>query len=93
MGLALEFDAHNLQTIKLGVHIAQAVLIFVTWALEIDVFHNAKSIDGRPGWYFGLVGSLVLLHIPTPTSTRTSRSIVLREAMVLRGCANTGCVI
>jgi hypothetical protein len=55
MGLALEFDAHNLQTIKLGVHIAQAVLIFITWALEIAVFHDAASIDGRPGWYFGLV--------------------------------------
>lgn len=69
MGLALEFDAHNLQTIKLGVHIAQAVLVFITWALEIAVFHNASSIDGRPGWYFGLVGySLIPFSITAPTT-------------------------
>lgn len=73
MGLGLEFDAHNLQKIKLGVHIAQAVLIFITWALEIAVFHNASSIDGRPGWYFGLVGySLlpILVYIFTPKAQR-----------------------
>jgi len=76
MGLALEFDAHNLQTIKLGVHIAQAVLIFITWALEIDVFHNASSIDGRPGWYFGLcflcIPGLIYLTM-TPRFPRTRR--------------------
>jgi hypothetical protein len=50
----VEFDIHNLQKIKLGVHIAQSTLILVAWCLEIATFHNAKSIDGRPGWYFGL---------------------------------------
>lgn len=73
MGLALEFDAHNLQTIKLGTHIAQAVLIFVSWALEIAVFHNASSIDGRPGWYFGLVCKLFLFaFFPISISSRNS---------------------
>lgn len=52
----LEFEVHQFQTIKLGVHITQAVFIFVSWAIEIAVFKAKNSkIDGRPGWYFGLV--------------------------------------
>ncbi len=51
----VEFDVHNLQKIKLGVHIAQAALIVISWVVEIVVFNKASSIDGRPGWYFGLV--------------------------------------
>lgn len=47
---------HKLQKIKLGVHIAQAVLIFVSWVMDIVVFRRA-SIDGRVGWHFGLVSS------------------------------------
>lgn len=72
MGLALEFDANNLQTIKLGVHIGQAVLIFVSWALEIAVFHNAASIDGRPGWYFGLVRCVQPYPLPPKISNNFS---------------------
>ncbi|KUJ19753.1 uncharacterized protein LY89DRAFT_731009 [Mollisia scopiformis] len=76
MGLALEFDAHNLQKIKLGVHIAQAVLIFVTWAMEIAVFHDAESIDGRAGWYFGLcflcIPAIIYLTM-TPRFPRTRK--------------------
>jgi len=76
MGLGLELDANNLQKIKLGVHIAQAVLIFVTWALEIAVFHDAASIDGRPGWYFGLcflcIPAIIYLTM-TPRFPRTRK--------------------
>jgi hypothetical protein len=54
----VEFDVHNLQKIKLAVHITQAAFIVVSWVIEIIVFHNASSIDGRPGWYFGLVSPL-----------------------------------
>jgi len=50
----MEFEVHNLQKFKLGVHIAQGFLIFVSWAVEIAVFRSSASIDGRPGWYFGL---------------------------------------
>lgn len=50
----VEFDVHNLQKYKLGLHIAQATLIAFSWILEIVVFRKAKSIDGRPGWYFGM---------------------------------------
>ncbi len=53
----VEFDVHNLQKIKLSVHIAQAALIVISWVVEIVVFNKASSIDGRPGWYFGLVSS------------------------------------
>ncbi len=51
----VEFDAHNLQKIKLGVHITQAAFIVVSWVIEIVVFHDSATIDGRPGWYFGVV--------------------------------------
>jgi hypothetical protein len=51
----LEFDVHNLQKYKLGLHIAQAAFIVISWVLEIVVFRDATKVDGRPGWYFGLV--------------------------------------
>jgi hypothetical protein len=54
----VEFDVHNLQKIKMFVHIAQSFFILVAWAVEIAVFKGADKIDGRPGWYFGLVGNL-----------------------------------
>ena len=54
----MEFEVHNIQKIKLVVHIVQLVLIFVSWVLEIVVFRSSANIDGRPGWYFGLVCSL-----------------------------------
>lgn len=53
----VEFDVHNLQKIKMFVHIAQSVFMVVAWAVEIAVFKGADTIDGRPGWYFGLVGN------------------------------------
>jgi hypothetical protein len=58
----VEFDVHNLQKIKLGVHITQAAFIVISWVTEIVVFRDAASIDGRPGWYFGLVRPLELIH-------------------------------
>jgi len=50
----LEFGVQNFQTIKLGIHCVQSALILFSWILEIVVFRKAASIDGRPGWYFGL---------------------------------------
>ena len=55
----VEFDVHNLQKIKMFVHIAQVVVIVVAWIMEIVVFKGADKIDGRPGWYFGLVNKLL----------------------------------
>lgn len=55
-----EFDPTHFQKIKIGVHIAQSVCIFVSWAIEIAVFKAKDSkIDGRPGWYFGLVSRVL----------------------------------
>lgn len=51
----MEFNPHYFQHIKLGVHIAQLVFIFVAWVIEIAVFRSSAKIDGRPGWFFGLV--------------------------------------
>ncbi len=64
----VEFDVHNLQKIKLGVHIAQGALVLIAWCLEIAVFHDAKSIDGRAGWYFGLVSAALLFTSYHPLS-------------------------
>jgi hypothetical protein len=59
-----EFDPTHFQKIKIGVHIAQAVCIFVSWAIEIAVFKAKDSkIDGRPGWYFGLVSTVPALSL------------------------------
>jgi hypothetical protein len=62
-----EFEVHQFQYIKIGVHVAQGLFIFVSWAIEIAVFKAKDSkIDGRPGWYFGLVCCLLLTFvIPT----------------------------
>ena len=76
----LEFEIHQFSTIKLGLHLAQALFIFVSWAVEIAVFKADKSvIDGRVGWHFGLVCFSLLLTAlstnpqfcfpPTPEST------------------------
>jgi hypothetical protein len=51
----MEFSPHHFQHIKLALHIAQLVIIFVAWAIEIAVFRSSAHIDGRAGWYFGLV--------------------------------------
>jgi len=70
----VEFDVHNLQKIKLAVHITQAAFIVLSWVIEIIVFHKASSIDGRPGWYFGLcfltIPALIYLTM-TPRFPRT----------------------
>jgi len=74
--MGLEFDVHNLQKIKLGVHISQAALIFISWILEIIVFNKSASIDGRPGWYFGLcflcIPAIIYLTM-TPRFPRTRK--------------------
>jgi len=54
-----EFDIHNLQKLKLAVHITQAAFIVVSWVMEIVVFNKSSSVDGRAGWYFGLVSSTI----------------------------------
>ena len=59
----MEFDPHHFQHIKLALHIAQLVIIFVAWVIEIAVFRSSAHIDGRAGWYFGLVCAV---H-PSPT--------------------------
>ena len=65
----MEFEVHNLQKIKLGVHIAQGFLMFISWAIEIAVFRSSAIIDGRPGWYFGLV---CLSLQPSPSTSQES---------------------
>lgn len=56
MGLP-EFEWHpeSVPSLKLGLHIAQIVLAFVVFALEISVFRDDKAeIVGNNGWTFGV---------------------------------------
>jgi hypothetical protein len=62
----IEFDPHHFLNVKLGVHVTQAVFIFVAWAIEIAVFKSSATVDGRAGWYFGLVGFPSLLRQSLP---------------------------
>lgn len=63
----MEFNPHHFQHIKLALHIAQLVIIFVAWVIEIAVFRSSADIDGRAGWYFGLVCA-----VPPPRTIFTS---------------------
>jgi hypothetical protein len=67
----VEFDVHNIQKIKLGVHITQAAFIVVSWVIEIVVFNKASSIDARPGWYFGLVSNPICLQRHHPQTIQS----------------------
>ncbi|CAD6498715.1 BgTH12-04376 [Blumeria graminis f. sp. triticale] len=51
----IEFDPHNLQSVKLGCHCIQALCLVFIFVLELVVFSRATLIDGRVGWQFGLV--------------------------------------
>jgi hypothetical protein len=62
--------------IKNLIHGFQAVLIFLAWVLTIAVFTKSGGIDGRSGWYFGVVSRLI--EAPTPCfSVYTDSCLVL----------------
>ena len=63
----MEFGVHQFQNIKLGLHIAQTVLFAIAWCLCIAVFRSSAKVDGRLGWYFGLVS----LQHPPPNNIRS----------------------
>jgi uncharacterized membrane protein YagU involved in acid resistance len=56
----IEFVAHQFQLYKLIVHLTQVVLFSVAWCLCIAIFRSTADVDGRLGWYFGLVGFTLL---------------------------------
>ncbi|KAI0600483.1 hypothetical protein F4775DRAFT_546128 [Biscogniauxia sp. FL1348] len=74
----LDFDPDKVPNVKLGLHIAQAVLGLVIFILEIVLFTAQDSvINGNNGWPFGLC----FLSIPawlylamTPRFERTRRA-------------------
>jgi len=73
----LEFEIHQFQNIKVGLHCTQALFIFVSWAIEIAVFKAKNSkIDGRTGWHFGLcfltIPAIIYLTM-TPRFPRTRK--------------------
>jgi hypothetical protein len=42
--------------VKLGLHVAQVLLVFVIWCLELAVFNGEDAeIRGLNGWTFGVV--------------------------------------
>jgi hypothetical protein len=64
--MELELGVHHFQHIKLGVHIAQAVVMFISWILCIAVFRSTAIVDGRLGWFFGMVRILLPQYSGVP---------------------------
>lgn len=52
----------KLQKIKIGVHVVQALWMFVALCLLIAMFAQKGKSDGRAFWYITLVG--ILLYLP-----------------------------
>ncbi|KAM3474458.1 hypothetical protein MY5147_004233 [Beauveria neobassiana] len=73
----IEFDPDRVPPIKLGLHIAQIVLAFVLWVLEIVVFTGKGSkVVGNNGWTFAAFFISIpiwLFLIMTPRFERTRR--------------------
>lgn len=62
----LRMPATSPARIKNLIHGFQAVLIFFAWVLTIAVFTKSGGIDGRTGWYFGVVSRLPDNHLLAP---------------------------
>ena len=54
--MKLELDRFG--QFKNYIHIGQAVVLFIAWAMTIAVFTRPGNSDGRVGWYFGLVRTI-----------------------------------
>ncbi|TVY38037.1 hypothetical protein LSUB1_G005278 [Lachnellula subtilissima] len=84
----MEFGVQHLQMGKLGLHIAQTVLVFVSWVLDITVFRSSAKIDGRVGWNFGVcfltIPALIYLTM-TPRFPR-ARKLANPYAMAVVDC-------
>lgn len=48
---------------KVITHGAQAILIFLAWALTIAIWTKGDGIDGRTAWYWALVCFLTSLFL------------------------------
>jgi hypothetical protein len=44
---------------KSWIHMAQGGILFLCWVLTIALLTRPGDTDGRVGWYFALVSSLV----------------------------------
>jgi translocation protein SEC72 len=51
----MKLDLDRFGQTKNYVHIFQAVVLFIAWAMTIAIFTRDGDNDGRVGWYFGLV--------------------------------------
>ena len=45
----------NAARTKNSLHAIQGFIIFLAWVLTIAVFTKGDGVDGRSGWYFGMV--------------------------------------
>lgn len=50
----LEWDPDHVPKVKLGLHVAQILLAFAAWCLELGVFTGGKVV-GLNGWTFAVV--------------------------------------
>lgn len=54
-----EWEPSYVPPVKLGLHVAQLVISFVIWCLEIAVFRGEDAqIVGLNGWTFGVVSNV-----------------------------------
>jgi hypothetical protein len=58
--MAMVLPSINAASTKNGLHAIQGLIIFLAWVLTIAVFTKGNGVDGRSGWYFGMV-RLVLI--------------------------------
>lgn len=73
----MEWDPNYVPPVKMVLHIAQGILIFVLWCLELAVFNADKAkIVGNNGWTFGVcflsIPAIVYLAM-TPRFARTRK--------------------
>ncbi|KAJ9144356.1 Chaperone-binding protein [Coniochaeta hoffmannii] len=79
-----EWDAENLPGLKLGLHIAQVLLAFVAFALEISVFKDDKSsIVGNNGWAFAVCFLSIPAWIYLCMAPRFPRTRKLAQPVVM----------
>ncbi|TVY92219.1 hypothetical protein LAWI1_G003054 [Lachnellula willkommii] len=89
----MEFGVQHLQMGKLGLHIAQAVFIFVAWVLDITVFRSSADIDGRVGWNFGVCFLTIPALIYLTMSPRFPRTRKLANPYALATIDCLFCII
>jgi hypothetical protein len=55
----MRLETSKLQKIKMALHSVQAILVFIAACLTIAVLSKSKKTDGRIGWFFAMVRTMM----------------------------------